>query len=415
MKNRTLNKILVVLVSMFGCVGVASAITVGADQQWNNVSWIDPDGQAISDNYVSIETPGNNMAIRLDEFATHKSDANNNTSLGTSSLNSLTASGVYNTAIGSSALTSNTSGIQNTSIGSSALAWNTTGMMNSALGDNSLYYSTSGNYNSALGDNSLFNNSTGSNNTAIGKDTGLSNSTGSGNIFLGYQAGYNETGSDKLYISNSNTASPLIYGDFSAGEIKINGNLKTNTLQDANGVNMIRKVGDVVHIGANSITLEDSTTSSSGKDEIGSTINDLQIGTGVSHNTTIEGTLTVQTPTADGHAATKSYVDTQTSSFTSDINSNISSINSNTSNITINTNDIKNLSTGLAQSMAMASLATPAQGRSSFSIGTGYYDGKSALAYGFARQNKEGNGLIRIMGASASGINSGAASFNWGF
>jgi len=44
-----------------------------------------------------------------------------------------------------------------------------------------------------------------------------------------------------------------------------------------------------------------------------------------------------------------------------------------------------------------------------------YYDGKSALAYGFSQQNKSGNGLIGIMGASAGSVNSGAASFSWGY
>ena len=48
---------------------------------------------------------------------------------------------------------------------------------------------------------------------------------GSGNVFLGYEAGYNETGSNTLYIANSDTSSPLIYGDFGTGEVTINGNL----------------------------------------------------------------------------------------------------------------------------------------------------------------------------------------------
>ena len=41
-------------------------------------------------------------------------------------------------------------------------------------------------------------------------------------IFLGFNSGYNESGSDKLYIDNSTTASPLIYGDFSNNLIRIN-------------------------------------------------------------------------------------------------------------------------------------------------------------------------------------------------
>ena len=42
---------------------------------------------------------------------------------------------------------------------------------------------------------------------------------------LGYQAGYSETGSNKLYIENSNSATPLIYGEFDNDLVKINGAL----------------------------------------------------------------------------------------------------------------------------------------------------------------------------------------------
>ena len=71
---------------------------------------------------------------------------------------------------------------------------------------------------------------TGTNNTAVGYAAGRNNITGSGNVFLGYLAGTNETGSNKLYISNTNTATPLILGNFdssggTAGNLKINGDL----------------------------------------------------------------------------------------------------------------------------------------------------------------------------------------------
>ncbi|GAH47610.1 unnamed protein product, partial [marine sediment metagenome] len=66
-------------------------------------------------------------------------------------------------------------------------------------------------------------------NTVFGYEAGRSCFTGSKNVFLGYQAGYSETGSDKLYIDNSQTASPLIYGDFSNNILAINGNLGIGT------------------------------------------------------------------------------------------------------------------------------------------------------------------------------------------
>ncbi|MFN2146120.1 MAG: hypothetical protein ACK2T7_12270, partial [Anaerolineales bacterium] len=47
----------------------------------------------------------------------------------------------------------------------------------------------------------------------------------SGNIFLGYQAGLNETGNNKLYIENSSSGTPLIYGEFDNKLLRVNGTL----------------------------------------------------------------------------------------------------------------------------------------------------------------------------------------------
>jgi len=75
--------------------------------------------------------------------------------------------------------------------------------------------------------------SSASNNMFIGYQSGYSNLSGSGNVFLGYQAGYNETGSNKLYIENSNSATPLIGGDFSTDVVTINSVLKLAPLANA--------------------------------------------------------------------------------------------------------------------------------------------------------------------------------------
>lgn len=66
---------------------------------------------------------------------------------------------------------------------------------------------------------------TGSTNVAVGKQAGYSNTVGSRNVFLGYMAGYKETGSDTLYIANSSTTQPLIYGEFDTKIVIINGTL----------------------------------------------------------------------------------------------------------------------------------------------------------------------------------------------
>lgn len=128
--------------------------------------------------------------------------------------------GIYNTAVGTAALGGNTTGSQNCAFGYASLVTRSSNVDNTAFGNNSLRFGTSGDRNSAFGSSALLNNS-GSNNTAIGFQSGNNNYNGSGNVFLGYQAGYNETGSNKLYIANSNTVAPLIYGDFSSGDVGI--------------------------------------------------------------------------------------------------------------------------------------------------------------------------------------------------
>ena len=62
-----------------------------------------------------------------------------------------------------------------------------------------------------------------------GSAAGYNLSNGNGNVFIGYYAGSDETGSDKLYIDNSHTASPLIYGDFSTNKVTVHGYLGIGT------------------------------------------------------------------------------------------------------------------------------------------------------------------------------------------
>jgi hypothetical protein len=52
--------------------------------------------------------------------------------------------------------------------------------------------------------------------------------TSKGNIFIGNEAGRNESGSGKLYIANSSTPNPLIFGDFTSGLLNISGTLQVN-------------------------------------------------------------------------------------------------------------------------------------------------------------------------------------------
>ena len=163
---------------------------------------------------------------------------NNNTAIGDSALFAANAS--YNTALGASSLRYNTSGIYNVALGYRTLWNNTTGDYNTAMGYKTLKKNTSGNENSVMGDYSLVSNTTGSNNTALGNSVLITmvvgnNNTclgsgiahylinGSGNVFVGTEAGYNEYGSNKLYITPSFNNDPLIGGDFSKNEVYLNG------------------------------------------------------------------------------------------------------------------------------------------------------------------------------------------------
>lgn len=76
---------------------------------------------------------------------------------------------------------------------------------------------------------------TGNENIFIGTRAGLMNATGSANVFIGSEAGLNETGSNKLYISNSATTKPLIQGDFAQKRVVINDSLATTFFQMSNG------------------------------------------------------------------------------------------------------------------------------------------------------------------------------------
>ena len=154
--------------------------------------------------------------------------AGNNTNIGYKAGKSNTT-GSYNTFLGGYSGYNVDGGYRNTFLGQKAGYAYTSGGTNVFIGADAAYNKTSGSGNIHIGYQSGYNDTggTGDNNVAIGYQSGY---TGSGdrNVFLGYKAGYSESGSDKLYIDNSDTSSPLIYGDFSTNELEINGALSTS-------------------------------------------------------------------------------------------------------------------------------------------------------------------------------------------
>jgi hypothetical protein len=283
-------------------------------------------------------------------------------------------------------------GNDNTATGQYSLASNQSGNDNTAIGAYSLFSNDSGGDNVAIGLSALTGNTTGAGNIGIGWQAGASNQTGSKNIFLGYRAGYSETGSDKLYIDNSSTATPLIYGDFASDALTINGTLNsTGTLTAAgimssqggivntgtltstgnistggtltatgimysqggivntgtltstgnmstsgtftstgnistsgtltaagnviapafyhtDGTKMLSMQNGSLHLGPSSMIFTDSSVSGNA-DIMHSSSGKIQLGKNATDSTTVVGSLNVETPTQDSHAANKAYVD----------------------------------------------------------------------------------------------------------
>ena len=136
------------------------------------------------------------------------------------------SNGKNNTFIGYQSGLDNFLGHSNTFIGSNS-GKNVLEPYNTYIGSSSGRNNSNGEGNVFLGSFTGYN-AEGDNNVYLGRHAGYE-AEGSYNVFLGYEAGYNEIlGSNLLYIDNSNTSSPLIWGDFSANLLRINGILNIN-------------------------------------------------------------------------------------------------------------------------------------------------------------------------------------------
>lgn len=194
--------------------------------------------QSIGTNNIFVGTNSGNLTgtgstnAALGNYSLYnRTTAGNTVALGYASMFNTTTGG-NSLAIGAYTLYKNISGTNNSAVGYASLYNNLSGNFNSAIGDQALYLLTSGSNNVAIGGNTLHDAITGNNNTAVGYASGYYN-LGSGNVFLGYFAGGTPgagTYSNKLYIHNSMSDTPLIYGDFSTKLVQINDNLKANSL-----------------------------------------------------------------------------------------------------------------------------------------------------------------------------------------
>ena len=143
-------------------------------------------GIAIGSNAVTNNTTGIALTAVGISALRGNTTGNNNTAIGNFALSANTT-GDNNTAIGYQTGTGNTTGVLNTAIGSRAMRVNVTGSSNTALGNEALTLNTTGSENTALGVSALTANSTGTQNVAVGKDA-LYNSDGNRNTAVGYKS-----------------------------------------------------------------------------------------------------------------------------------------------------------------------------------------------------------------------------------
>ena len=120
-------------------------------------------------------------------------------------------------------------GIWNTFIGHVA-GETTTGGWNTFIGAGAGRSNTSGTSNTFIGEYCGGANTTGGSNTFLGMHTGDNNTIGSGNILVGYYAGASAAVDmdNTLYIENSTSNTPLIYGEFDNDLVKINGRFEVD-------------------------------------------------------------------------------------------------------------------------------------------------------------------------------------------
>ena len=148
--------------------------------------------------------------------------------------------GERNTYIGYSSGYSSTTAEENTFVGAYSGGLITSGSYNTFIGRLSGAKTEDGRYNTFLGHKSGHDNESGDYNTYLGVESGEHNGASAtantfvgrmsgrysdvnGSIFIGNAAGYHATRSNTLYIDNSDTDAPLIYGEFDTNIVKING------------------------------------------------------------------------------------------------------------------------------------------------------------------------------------------------
>ena len=188
----------------------------------------------------------------------------------------------------------------------------------------------------------------------MGYQAGKNTNPGWVNVFIGYKAGYNESGSDTLYIANSDTTSPLIYGHFGNGTVTINGDLTvTGTTSFASGVTSGT---------ASSTNTTNTTNIATNTAEIATNTTDIATNVGLIGGNTTNITTNQMS-----------------------IQTNMASLGRHTTQIAGNAANITTNASGIAGAMAMAQLSEAGPGEKLvISLGGGTWEGSTAVAAGLS-------------------------------
>ena len=265
---------------------VGGGITTGI----NNVE-IGKNNRVINSNYrVSIghQTGGGSESVCIGDIAGISATGSKLIAIGRGTAN--TYSGSYAIAIGHEAGSNMGTGTGNTYMG----------YRQGKSTPNSFYNVSIGGLTQSNGDN----------NVIIGYQAGQSLTTASdGNVLLGYQAGNAETGSNKLYIENSGSTTPLIYGEFDNDLVRIHGNLEVTGDIDLSGGNTRNLLvgGDqyvfqFVNNGVSTpygLYFNLTNTSYDFNNSLGTAVLSVDANNG---NTTVAGNLTIGDPSSTGYA-----------------------------------------------------------------------------------------------------------------
>lgn len=201
------------------------SVIIGQDAAPNLTS---ADAIAIGFRAMNGVTSSNSIGIGTQALENMSASGHSNIAVGYWAGKSLT-DGLYSVLIGEGAGYSITTSINNFMLGTNT-GWNLDGSDNIGIGAFAMYYSTTATDSVVIGSGAGFH-TDGSGNVVIG--SGAGDVAAGGCVFIGYQAGRSESNPNTLHISNTDTATPLIYGDFSTPALTFNG-----TVTIADGYNL---------------------------------------------------------------------------------------------------------------------------------------------------------------------------------